>query len=214
MNEPRTVMIESGYTFNPTFNTSIMANAFESAKQLTEEGMILYNQSNFKEALDRFQAALEKVKQDPDLFNLIAQSHAHLKQWEKAVESIDKAIALTSDVPLNYHLKATFLMRMNRPDEAIPIIDKTIELQKSDIAYILRGQASYNLNNLKEACTYFDKALDIDPKNPLANHMKGLTLFQQEKYGEAIPHLEQVLQNIVNDELINILAQCKELSNE
>ena len=81
--------------------------------------------------------------------------------------------------------------------------------QPVDIIYIMRGQADYNMGNVEESLGFFDKALEIDPKNPFANHMKGLALYRLKRYAEAIPHIEKAMAVEETDTLKGILADCK-----
>ena len=67
----------------------------------------------------------------------------------------------------------------------------------------------YGLNNYEEALGFFEKALNRDPINPLANQMKGLVLFIQGKYGEAIPFIERALTVGRSESLEKILEECR-----
>lgn len=51
----------------------------------------------------------------------------------------------------------------------------------------------YVLDDLASAGEWFDRALEIDPENPISNHMKGMVLYKLGLFAEAIPHLEKAL---------------------
>ena len=162
----------------------------KSAKRHIKEGIEHIQARRFDKALNSFQNAAKKQPDDPNIHNYLSQAYAGLDDMEKADEHILKAITLEPDSPVHKQLYATYLMRQGRHHDAIPVIDEALEVQPVDIIYILRGQADYNIGNMESALGFFDKALELDPRNPLSNHMKGLTLYKLSKYSDAIPYLE------------------------
>jgi tetratricopeptide (TPR) repeat protein len=100
-------------------------------------------------------------------------------------------------------------MMLQRHEEAIPVIERCMELQPGDVNYLMRGQVDYIIKDYASAGEWFDRALEIDPENPLSNHMKGLVLYNLGLYSEAIPHLEKVLVVGDSEAVQNILDDCK-----
>ena len=186
----------------------------KSAERHIQEGAKHLQEKNYEKALKSFKNAEKKKQDDPILMDYLSQAYAALYDLEKANEYILKAITLEPEAPVHKQLYATYLMRQGKNDEAIPVIDEVLEVQPVGIMYVLRGQADYNLDNLDSAMTFFEKALELDPKNPLANHMKGLVLYRRESYSEAIPYLETALSFGEVESLKNILDVCKKKSGE
>ena len=62
---------------------------------------------------------------------------------------------------------------------------------------------------MESALGFFDKALELDERNPLSNHMKGLVLYRLQRYEETIPFLETALSFGESESLRNILNDCK-----
>jgi tetratricopeptide (TPR) repeat protein len=181
----------------------------KSHNRLVKEGIGHIQNKNFKKALDSLKKAEKKKPNEPNTLNYLSQAYAGLGDLDNANEYIQKAISLDPDTPIHRQLFATYLMRQGKHNEAILIIDKTLALQPADVIYILRGQADYHLGNLESAIMYFDKALDIDNRNPLSNHMKGLVLYKLQRYEEAIPYLETALSFGEIESLRRILDDCK-----
>ena len=173
------------------------------------EGMRHFQEREFEKALKSFHHAEKKKPEDPNIKNYISQAYAGLEDMDKANEYIQKAIELEPESPTHKQLYATYLMKQGRNDEAIPIIDEALKIQPADIIYILRGQAAYNIGNMESALGFFDKALELDERNPLSNHMKGLVLYRLQRYEETIPFLETALSFGESESLRNILNDCK-----
>ncbi|MCW4014663.1 MAG: tetratricopeptide repeat protein [Candidatus Bathyarchaeota archaeon] len=181
----------------------------KSANRHIKEGLLHLKEWELDEALKSFQHANKKKPENPDIMNYLSQTYAAMDDLDKASEYILKAITLEPQAPAHKQLYATYLMRQGKNHEAIPIIDETLELDKVDIIYILRGQADYNMGNLDSAIDYFDIALGMDSANPLAHHMKGLALYKLKRYEDAIPHLEKALEVSEVESLRNVLNDCK-----
>ena len=181
----------------------------KSANRLIREGVEQLQRREFEKALWSFQHAEKKRRDDPDVLNYISQAYAGLEQLDKAIEEILKAITLDPEATIHRQLYATYLMRQNRHHEAIPIIDEVLETQPADMIYVLRGQADYHLGNFDSAKEFFQKALELDERNPLANHMIGLVYYRMKQYSMAIPYLETALTFGEIESLREILADCK-----
>jgi len=181
----------------------------KSANRHIKEGLLHLKDWELEEALKSFQHADKKRPENADIMNYLSQTYAAMDDLDKASEYILKAITIEPQAPAHKQLYATYLMRQGKNHEAIPIIDETLELDKVDIIYILRGQADYNMGNLDSAIEYFDTALGMTPDNPLAHHMKGLALYKLKRYEDAIPHLEKALEVSEVESLRNILNDCK-----
>ncbi len=180
----------------------------KSAKTLTREGIEQLKKKDFEKALKSFQRAAKKKPKDVDILNFLSQAQTALGMIEEALVSVDKAIEYDPSNVIHWQLKATNLMMLQRNEEAIPVIEKCMELQPGDVNFIMRGQVDYILNDYASAGEWFDKALEIDPENPLSNHMKGLSLYNLGLYSEAIPHLEKALVVGDSEAVQNILDDC------
>jgi tetratricopeptide (TPR) repeat protein len=181
----------------------------KSAATHVKEGVKYLQTQDYGKALKSFQHAEKKKPEDPAIKNYISQAYAGLEDMEKAHEYIIKAITLDPQTPIHRQLYSTYLMRQGRYYEAIPVIDESLAIQPSDVIYILRGQADYKLGIMDSALEFFDKALKLDPNNPLANHMKGLVYYRLGHYAEAIPHLEAALSFGEIESLKDILEDCR-----
>ena len=181
----------------------------KSAETLTINGIDYLKKKEYEKALECFQRASKKKPKDVNILNFLSQAQTALGKIEEALVSVDKAIEYDPSNVILWQLKATNLMMVQRNDEAIPVIEKCMELQPGDVNFIMRGQVDYILNDHASAGGWFDKALEIDPENPISNHMKGLVLYNLGQYSEAIPHLEKALVVGDSEAVQRILDDCK-----
>jgi tetratricopeptide (TPR) repeat protein len=181
----------------------------KSAKTLTIDGIDHLKKKEYEKALKSFRRASKKKPRDVNILNFLSQAQTALGMIEEALVSVDKAIEYDPGNVIHWQLKVTNLMMLQRHEEAIPVIERCMELQPGDINYLMRGQVDYILKDYASAGEWFDRALEIDPENPLSNHMKGLVLYNLGLYSEAIPHLEKVLVVGDSEAVQNILDDCK-----
>jgi tetratricopeptide (TPR) repeat protein len=181
----------------------------KSADGHIKDGLKHLQKWELEKALKSFQNAEKKKPENPDIMNYLSQTYAAMDDMDKATEYILKAITLQPQSPTHKQLYATYLMRQGKNEEAIPFIDEALELQPIDVMYIMRGQVDYNMGNIESAQGFFEKALELDPNNPLANHMEGLVFYRQARFEEAIPHIEKALEIGELTSLRTILEDCK-----
>ncbi len=173
------------------------------------EGVEHLKKGEFKKALDRFNRANKKKPENVEILSYLSQAQLGLGDVDGALESIEQAISLEPSNVVHLQLKATYLMRKQEFGEAVEIIDRCIEMRPGDVAYLMRGQVDFNEKRYEAAETWFDKALELDPENPLSNQMKGLVLFYKRQFTEAIPFLEKSLAVGESEAVRNLIEECK-----
>ena len=193
-----------------TGTDNIIGMAFlKSAETLTINGIDHMKKREYEKALKRFQQASKKKPGDVNILNYMSQAQTALGLMDEALVTVDRAIKLDPSNVIFWQLKATNFMMLQRNEEAIPIIEKCMELQPGDVNFIMRGQVDYALDDLASAGDWFDKALGIDPENPISNHMKAMVLYKRGMFAEAIPHLEKALAVGETETIQNLLDDCR-----
>ncbi len=116
--------------------------------------------------------------------------------YEDAVRSYDKAIALDSNAPDTFSAKALTLSLMKRHEEALEYFDKALDIDPNFIdAVYNKGIILGGMKRYEEALEYFDKALDMDPSNVYALGYKGIALSMLGKYEDALVYQQKALDN-------------------
>ena len=93
-----------------------------------------------------------------------------------------------------YILEAEEKINAQKPEEAIPLLDKAISI-KADIAYTyyLMGVAFFNMQDHRTAIKHFEKSLDVKPDIENAHYYLGKIAFDSKELEEAIRHFEAEL---------------------
>ena len=181
----------------------------KSATTLTLDGIEQLKNKEYEKALKSFQRASKKKPGDVNILNYLSQSQTALGRMDEAVGTLDKALELDPSNIIHRQLKATNLMMLEMYEEAIPVIEKCMEMKPGDVNFIMRGQVEYNLERYESAGEWFDRALEFDPENPISNQMKGLVLYNMKQHSVAIPHLEKALAIIKSEAIEKILEDCR-----
>ena len=87
-------------------------------------GDILFNLGKFDEAIKEYEKDLNN---DENLYAL-GFTYFKMREYEKALEYLDKAISLKPDNPYYYETRAEVLLSMGKKDEAMQEIQKALEL--------------------------------------------------------------------------------------
>ena len=153
---------------------------FTGLKQVFDQGVALQNSKQFAEAAAMFEKAipLAKEKNLVAVEEHLADSYAGAKQYDKAVETYNKAIELDpNDSALHNSLGSTYA-QMNKIPEAQAEFKKAADLDPTHAAqaYYNMGAIFYNTGKMDEAADAFKKASELDPNNAAAYALLGRAL--------------------------------------
>ena len=100
------------------------------------------------------------------------------KQYEKAIEYLNKAIELKPDYEDAYVNRGIAYSNLQKYDEAMADYTKAIKLEPNDSgAYINRGIAYTNLQKSDDAIADFTNAINIKPDNAFAYFNRGIPYY-------------------------------------
>ncbi len=112
-------------------------------------------------------------------------------EYDTAEEKFTKALAADPGNPLySYYLGKTFIKLENFQQAAVHLdtaqsADFSMPGLKSDWAFV-----NYKLANYETAAVVFARVAEKEPSNALARYYAGMSRFKQEKYEQALEHLE------------------------
>lgn len=90
------------------------------------------------------------------------------KDTEEVLTAVDEAIRRFIDIPTLYDIQGGALVELERYNEALTAMDKSIELDSSRISpYLSKGYIYHKLNQWYEGAQAYESALRIDPDSPV-----------------------------------------------
>ncbi len=144
----------------------------------------LHKKGHYSEALGNIKILLFEQKNNPILHNLSGIIYLSLKDYEKSIESLTKAIELKENFYPAYLNRSIAYNEIREFEKAIEDSKKTIKLNPNiSEAYNNLGIALKNSGNKSDSIEYFTKALSYNSKNAQAreNLIKVLTNVKYDK---------------------------------
>jgi tetratricopeptide (TPR) repeat protein len=112
---------------------------------------------------------------------------SHLKEYDKALNCMEKALELDSRNVYAWINKGTILYSLKEYDKALNCMEKALELDSRNVyAWINKGVLISTHGEFYEGIEYFDKALEIDSRNVYAWINKGTILYSLKEYDKAL----------------------------
>lgn len=137
----------------------------------------LYDQGRLREALDHVRLLIDLYPSQPDLHNIAGAAAAGIGQFERAIESYDRALAIRPDYAEVHANRATALIGVKRYDEALDSCDKAIGLLPDNAqAHSNRGIALKHLGRTEEALASYDEAIRLMPNAAEIHYNRGNAL--------------------------------------
>jgi len=123
-----------------------------------------------------------------------AQGMEYFEQgdYQRAAESFQKTLERNpASIEASYNL-AVCLLRLEKNEEAISILEKAIEIN-SEVPelYLALGEAYFSQGNDEKARKTFEKALELDPQNYKVLFNLGIIYYKNDQTKEAIHYFEK-----------------------
>jgi len=133
---------------------------------------------SIKKLIDRTKESPQKLVEEAILLGF-------MDEYENAIEKLDRALYLSSDIWEGSSYKSDVLN--------------------------YKGAALFNLDKFEEAIKVYDESLKLNPKNYLSWNNKAQLLFELERYDEAANAIEKALENLEDKEDEQLLLVNKTL---
>ncbi len=122
-----------------------------------------------------------------ECYNGRGQAYFQVRKLKEAYDDFTIAIAAGIVTPKLFLNHGKCLIGLNRPAEAIPDLDRSLELEpKSDEAYYFRAIAQEKTGNLEKALADYTSAINLKPLALEAIMGRGTLQFNTKHYPEAI----------------------------
>ena len=155
--------------------------AFTTLKQFFDQGNTLYQQKDYKGAAASFEKALPLAKTPKNtaaVLSRLADSYQKAKEFQQAVDTYVKVIALVPDDASLHNNLGTVYADMGKLPEAQAEFDKAAQLDPAGASryYFNIGAIMYNAGKMDEALAAFKKVIAADPNNAEAYFLEGQSL--------------------------------------
>jgi tetratricopeptide (TPR) repeat protein len=157
----------------------------KSAGALHAEGLRLYRQGRYKEAIEVWLEELEITPKNANTHNNIGIAYYYLGDYESSVLYHKKAIELNNNFGHGYFSLGRAYIEVGKNEEAKQALSKAIELRfKPYGAFYLLGTAHKSLKEYEEARDALLKSLEFK-KDPYTYYLLGDVYFEMKDYKQA-----------------------------
>lgn len=139
------------------------------AFRLLERGKLAVDRGDYVTALDEFRASCYVLRTAAALTNWGSMEHC-LGDSDRAIELCHEAIALDPEWGSPYNNIGSYLVAMQRADDAIVWFKRAIACKRFDgsrqVPHINLGKLYCARRDYEQALLHLDEALRLDPGNP------------------------------------------------
>lgn len=150
-------------------------------ESFVEQGVELYDNGDYKGAIEQYKKALKIDKKSPLVNYEIASTYFALKDYEKAIKHSDIVISAKSNyIDHAYILKGSALDLQGKPKEAIKAYKLGIKgYPKNHLLYYNLAYTCYSLKEYKDAEEALQSALKIKPSHASSHLLLGYIMSDQ-----------------------------------
>lgn len=129
------------------------------------DGIALYEQGKYSEAVKSLELAVSRAPSDGLLWNYLGLSQLEKGDIKKSIKSLQKAIALDAN-RTSFRINLGYaLLRNQQTDKAQNELEKALKIEPNNVhALYLHGVASLWEKKTKDAISNADKIISADPK--------------------------------------------------
>jgi arylsulfatase A-like enzyme/Flp pilus assembly protein TadD len=182
--------------------------------KLWEFNSILKAQDAFQRKYDdRAEALLTEVQEkDPQIYVipfLLGESALRRQNWEKAANQLQRCLTLNPNFDNAMTALARALAKLNRVDDAKSWLEKAVKSNPQNYQAWYQIGLLDGTSDASAAQSAFNKTIEIQPNFSAGQRELGISLFQQQDYAAAAPHLEKAIELGLEDaRLHNFLGIC------
>jgi tetratricopeptide (TPR) repeat protein len=163
------IQIDRGNVEAPAVVDKLLAADPENARGLFHLASLRFYQQRFDEALQLVRRSLAKDPANPRARNLLAIVYGQTFQHDLADAEFRKCVADFPEDYLSLNNYGLYLLERGRPDEAIRIFIRAVDLNPDNIqAFVGLGEGYRQSGRAREAQRWYRAALRMDPDQPVA----------------------------------------------
>jgi Flp pilus assembly protein TadD len=182
-------------------NLSKNPDAWQAHNRL---GQRFFNQEKYVEAAPHFELAARLKPELADNYNQLGLVYCRLGRFEEGIAEYRKGLRLKEAKSSTANDAGTAKMEANLAN-ALTItaihMTETAQTFSPNTSAIAAAQADEGRRRYGEAVQAYEKALELDPRQPAVHRNLGILLVRLGRYDEAVIHLRATLQLVPNEPL-------------
>ncbi|MAX81496.1 MAG: hypothetical protein CL843_15150 [Crocinitomicaceae bacterium] len=173
-----------------------MNNVNKTIDQVKE----LFEQKNYEAIFSLLTDEFLKQKNNLYLYAWRARTYNQLKEFEKAILDLSKAIEIDPNNALAYHNRGNVYYHLKEFEKAIQDYNKAIEIDPNDAsAYYNRGVSYSDLKEFEKAIQDYSKAMEINPNDASVYYNRGNAYYHLNEFEKAIQDYSKAMEIDPND---------------
>ena len=144
----------------------------EKATELLHRGYQAQRQGDVADAIRFYQESIQ-LYPTAEAHTSLGWTYSFLQRYEEAIEECRHAIAINPEFGNPYNDIGLYLMKMGKPDDAVPWLEHAIEAIHYDTPHyphLNLGRIALAKGDLLQASREFGLALEIEPRSQTAHH--------------------------------------------
>lgn len=144
-------------------------------------GGIYFDNGKYEEAVIVMEEAISNFPDEYAINFILGLSLAQLEQHFKAEPYLKKSTDLNPDDVQTLSVYAYTLSKVNDPEDAIDMLKRALKIEPDNVGLLITLGLIYNSNkNFVLSDSIYEKALQLDPMNPLVNNNYAYSLSERE----------------------------------
>ena len=160
-----------------TFDKALSLNPSLFSVCALEKGMVFMRMGNedkargiFEKGIEDLESKIAKEPKKPHFYLQLGLFWRELKNYDKLIEALEKALELKASTEVLYHLGYAYQQR-SMPDKAVELYEKSIKRNpRFCSAYECLGIIRLTEGKYNEAIECFNKILEINPRHLYVNY--------------------------------------------
>ncbi len=177
-----------------------LAESAEEVRLNLDQGLALYNQGQYEQALEIFNAAAALDGKQPTLWANVGNAYSKMNQHEQAIVAYAKAIALAPEDHTLYQNLGGIYGAMGNTAKAQELYEKAVGLsaygdpKDAAVNYYNMGVTFINAGQSAEAVEALTKAIEADPAHAESHYQLGISLLGNNELEGSLEHLSSYLE--------------------
>ncbi len=171
----------------------------EQARELLEQGKVLYSLDKYREAISYFQKAMEADRYCEEVYENLSMCYIMLDEYDKARQVLSQYLLLNKKSGAAYFHLGNIALLEGRADEAKACYSKAEILGFTNPAMFVNLASFYeDANDVDRALEQYNKILRGNPYDYQVLERKAQLLFRQRRFGESLQVARTMVQTDID----------------